>query len=98
MFPLFYSNLNSIMSGLPQTPEYQNGSAFGFNGYSMNPALNQKNFQRSILNKGPSCDVYGRPKFKKSTSANWFLGITTAIIAVGIVTGSIMSMFSGKKK
>lgn len=97
MFPFFGINLNSMMSGLPQTPEFQNGSAFGFNGYNMNPAFNQKNIQRSMINKGPSFDVYGRTELKKNTSINWFLGISTAIIGVGAASASILALFSGKK-
>lgn len=97
MFPIFGINYNSMMSGLPHTPEFLNGSAFGFNGYNMNPAFNQKNVQRGIINLGPACDVYGRPELRKSTTANWFLGISTAIIGVGVVTASVLSLFSGRK-
>ncbi len=97
MFPMFGINVNSMMQGLPQTPEFQNGSAFGFNGYNMNPAFNQSSVQHGIINLGPSCDMYGRPELRKNTSVNWFLGISTAIIGVGATTASILSLFSGKK-
>lgn len=97
MFPMFGINLNSMMSGLPQTPEFQNGSAFGFNGYNMNPAFNQKNIHRSMINIGPSSDVYGRPELRKNVSGNWFLGITTTIINIGVATAAILSLFSSKK-
>ena len=97
MFPMFGLNINSMMQGLPQTPEFQNGSAFGFNGYNMNPAFNQRNVQGAIINIGPSRDVYGRPELRKDTSVNWFLGIATSIIGVGAATASILSLFSGKK-
>lgn len=98
MFPFFGINLNSMMSGLPQTPEFQNGSAFGFNGYNMNPSFNRANIQNALICNGPHRDVYGKPGLKKSTSGNWFLGITTAILGVGAATASIMALFTGKSK
>ncbi len=99
MFPMygFGINLNSMMSTLPQTPEFQNGSAFGFNGYNMNPAFNQKNIQRAMIYAGPSVDVYGRRELRKKATGACFLGGATAVIAVGLAVSSIMSIFSGKK-
>lgn len=98
MFPMFGINVNSMMQGLPQTPEFQNGSAFGFNGYNMNPAFNQSSFQRTMITQKPTFDIYGRPNLKKNTSGNWFLGVTSAIICAGLAFASVMSIFSDKKK
>ncbi len=97
MFPMFGINLNTMMSGLPQTPEFQNGSAFGFKGYNLNPTFYQKNIQHSLINTGPSRDVYGMPGLKKNITGQCFMGITTAIIAVGAASASIMALFTGKK-
>lgn len=99
MFPMygFGINLNSMMSTLPQTPEFQNGSAFGFNGYNMNPAFNQKNIQQAMIYTGPSVDVYGRRQLKRKNTGACFLGVTTAIIAAGLTIASMMSLFTGKK-